>query len=173
MMGDLAKLPETTEVTDDWIGDWDLHNPLRRQDETTTDVAQLSADLCGQLSDLRQGASRNICPRYRITRCGLRVWRAFCLHYKTSNAVKIRSELSAIMSFTFPKDNFHSKFTAWETLVAEYEEQAGNPLHENVLIAHIINNTKGPLLQRRRQPCRHLPRNQQADPQLLQAAHLT
>ena len=142
---DIEEMARTDKIDKDWIDDWDLNNPTRASDKTARDAMQLIADLYAQLTDLLQGTAANLCKRHTKARCGLSVWKELCHHYGIKTSLKIRGKLARIMSFQLPEADFHNQFTAWMTLIAEYEEEAGKELDEDIKTAHVTNQVTGPL----------------------------
>ena len=49
------------------------------------------------------------------------------------------------MNYQLPEADCHNHFTAWPTLIAEYEEEAGKELDEDIKTAHVTNQVTGPL----------------------------
>ena len=145
VLTEIEELDRTVKIDDDWISDWDLNNPLRTTDKITKDVKQLSTELYAQLADLLQGTAGNLCRRHLKSRCGLSVWGELCLHYGIKTSLKLRRKLSRIMVYPLPETDFHNQFTAWLTLVAEYETEAGKELDDDIKTAHVTNQLTGPL----------------------------
>ena len=54
-------------------------------------------------------------------------------------------KLAKVMNYQLPEADFHNHFTAWLTLIAEYEEESGKELDEDIKTAHITNQVIGPL----------------------------
>ena len=109
-------------------------------DRTTREVTQLSTDLYAQLTDLLQGTAASLCKRHSKARCGLSVWKELCHHYGIKTSLKVRGKLAKIMNYHLPDADFHKKFTAWLTLIAEYEEEFGKELDEDIKPAHITKS---------------------------------
>ena len=142
----IEQMPRDEKVTKDWIDDWDLNNPvLKTSDKQHRDVMQLSNDLFAQLSDLCQGNAGNLCKRHSKARCGLSVWKELCQHYGIRTSLQLRGKLAKIMSFPLPEADFYNQFTAWQTLIAEYEEEVDKELDEDIKTAHIAKQVTRPL----------------------------
>ena len=142
---EIEDMARTEKINKEWIDDWDIANPTRISDKTTREAMQLSTDLYAQLTDLLQGTAANLCKRHSKARCGLNVWKELCHHYGIKTSLKVRGKLAKIMNYHLPEADFHSHFTAWLTLIAEYEEEAGKELDEDIKIDHITYQVTGPL----------------------------
>ena len=108
---------------------------------------QLSKDLHYLLINVCQGQAAVLCRQHTLQAVGLETWRQ--LHRRFSIPLGTRSVgyLTKLLKPQFNENKFEESFTTWEFEIARYERDNQAPIPDNIKIAMLLNETKGPLQQ--------------------------
>ena len=107
---------------------------------------QLGSDLNYIRVNTCDDTAATIC-RQHATNTGFEIWRQ--LHIRLSIPIGTRSigYLTKLLKPQFDEHKFEESYTAWEFEVTRYERDNNTTLPDNVKIAILLNETKGPLQQ--------------------------
>ena len=107
---------------------------------------QLGSDLNYILVNTCDDTAATIC-RQHATNTGFEIWRQ--LHIRFSIPIGTRSigYLTKLLKPQFDEHKFEESYTTWEFEVTRYERDNNTTLPDNVKIAILLNETKGPLQQ--------------------------
>jgi hypothetical protein len=113
----IARLPRTTELTKDWVTDWDLRNPNNCKSART--LAQLDSDFYGYLAEQLVDSAAAYVLRERGTLSGFLVWRRLVLRYIPLNPIKAKALLTELSTFKLSTDTFLTDLVNYEVKLVE------------------------------------------------------
>ena len=127
---------------------------------TTIEEGEKWTQLCNNLKyiliNITSGPAATICRQYQDA-MGLEVYRQLCNRFATPVGTRSIGYLTKLLKPTFDTNNFEESFSTWEFELARYERDNNAQLPDQVKIAVLMNETKGPLQQ-------HLHLNASATP---------
>ena len=126
---------------------------------TTQEEGEKWVQLCNNLKyiliNITSGAA-TVCKQYQEA-MGLEVYRQLCNRFATPVGTRSIGYLTKLLKPTFDINNFEESFSTWQFELARYERDNNAQLPDQVKIAVLMNDTKGPLQQ-------HLHLNASATP---------
>ena len=140
------RLLQIAETFDQPVTDELLADGARNREEADLWI-QLSKDLHYLLINVCQGQAAVLCRQHTLQAVGLETWRQ--LHRRFSIPLGTRSVgyLTKLLKPQFNENKFEESFTTWEFEIARYERDNQAPIPDNIKIAILLNETKGPLQQ--------------------------
>ena len=127
---------------------------------TTIEEGEKWTQLCNNLKyiliNITSGAAATVCRQYQDA-MGLEVYRQLCNRFATPVGTRSIGYLTKLLKPTFDTNNFEESFSTWEFELARYERDNNAQLPDQVKIAVLMNETRGPLQQ-------HLHLNASATP---------
>ena len=101
---------------------------------------------CSVLIIINSAAAAATVVRHQIA-MGLEVYRRLCLRFSTPLGTRSIGYLTKLLKLTFDHNNFEESFSNWEFELQRYEADNTTRLPDQVKIAVLMNETRGPLQQ--------------------------
>ena len=121
-----------------------------RQAATTLEEAdawvQLDSNLKYVLINVTTGAAATLCRQYQHE-IGLEILRQLNIRFALPIGTRSIGYLTKLLKPTFDNNNFEESFSNWESELNKYERDNNTQLPDQVKIAVLMNETKGPLQQ--------------------------
>ena len=121
-----------------------------RQAATTLEEAdawvQLDSNLKYVLINVTTGAAATLCRQYQHE-IGLEILRQLNIRFALPIETRSIGYLTKLLKPTFDNNNFEESFSNWEFELSKYERDNNTQLPDQVKIAVLMNETKGPLQQ--------------------------
>ena len=127
------------------LTDADLRTAATNRDEGDKWV-QLSNNLKYILINITTGPAATVCRQHQHE-MGLEAYRQLCIRFATPLGTRSIGYLTQLLKPTFDTNNFEESFATWEFELARYERDNTTQLPDQVKIAVLMNETKGPLQQ--------------------------
>ena len=108
---------------------------------------QLAANLKYVLITITTAAAAATVVRQHHLAMGLEVYRQLCLRFSTPLGTRSIGYLTKLLKPTFDHNNFEESFSNWEFELQRYEADNTTRLPDQVKIAVLMNETRGPLQQ--------------------------
>ena len=123
---DLSAAANTTQEGDHWI--------------------QLSSNPKYILITITTASAATVVRQHHLA-MGLEVYRQLCLRFSTPLGTRSIGYLTKLLKPTFDHNNFEESFSNWEFGLQRYEADNTTRLPDQVKIAVLLNETRGPLQQ--------------------------
>ena len=107
---------------------------------------QLAANLKYVLITITSAAAATVVRQHHLA-MGLEVYRQLCLRFSTPLGTRSIGYLTKLLKPTFDHNNFEESFSNWEFELQRYEADNTTRLPDQVKIAVLMNETRGPLQQ--------------------------
>ena len=107
---------------------------------------QLDQNLKYVLINTMEGAAATVCRQHQHE-IGLEVLRQLHLRFALPLGTRSIGYLTRLLKPTFDTNNFEESFSTWEFEINKYERDNNTILPDNIKIAVLMNETKGPLQQ--------------------------
>ena len=107
---------------------------------------QLAANLKYALITITTAAAATVVRQHHLA-MGLEVYRQLCLRFSTPLGTRSIGYLTKLLKPTFDHNNFEESFSNWEFELQRYEADNTTRLPDQVKIAVLMNETRGPLQQ--------------------------
>ena len=115
--------------------------------ETTANRVLFSRKLHYLISQLVKDSAKLV-VRQNEDSNGFETWRRrLYKKFSLPGATRSTSLLTQLLDFKFNPATFEQDINVWETIKSRYERQPGQPLPDGVLVATLLNKTKGPWQQ--------------------------
>ena len=114
-------------------------------DEAETWI-QLDNNLKYVLINITTGSAATVCRQHQHE-IGLEILRQLHIRFALPIGTRSIGYLTKIMKPTFDHNNFEESFSSWEFDVNRYERDNNTQLPDQIKIAILLNETKGPLQQ--------------------------
>ena len=107
---------------------------------------QLDNNLKYVLINITTGSAATVCRQHQHE-IGLEILRQLHIRFALPIGTRSIGYLTKIMKPTFDHNNFEESFSSWEFDVNRYERDNNTQLPDQIKIAILLNETKGPLQQ--------------------------